>query len=427
VIAKQYRLRCLACSTYYTDDGFMLQCGKEHEPAFLVTEYDQRNFECDPHFEGIYRYKSWLPIQRILPCTGNMVTYQSEHLCEITGLPNLWITFNGYWPEKGAGLETATFKELEAYTALSRIPKNYNRVLVVSSAGNTAAAFAQLCSRHRIPCLIIMPSSGWHKMQFPEPLDPCVKLVLLKGFVAYYDAIVLAERITCLPGFQSEGGAKNVARRDGLGTTILNAVETIGRLPDYYFQAIGSGCGGIAAHTMAMRLVQDGRFGHKLPKLMLSQNAPFAPIYYAWKLQKRELVNRDENEQQKQIRQIIAQVLSNQNPPYAIKGGVFDALMESQGDMLIANNHEVKHAMHLFSELEGIDIDPAAAVALATLLNTTRCKRLDRDAYTLLNITGGGWKRRQQDSRMFPANPTLQIEDDELRTERALQKIVALF
>ncbi|MFR4038353.1 MAG: hypothetical protein ACLTZT_11530 [Butyricimonas faecalis] len=37
-------------------------------------------------------------------------------------------------------------------------------------------------------------------------------------------------------GFSPGGGAKNVARRDGMGTTVLSAVEKIGRIPDYYFR-----------------------------------------------------------------------------------------------------------------------------------------------------------------------------------------------
>ena len=42
---------------------------------------------------------------------------------------------------------------------------------------------------------------------------------------------------------------------------ILSAVTTIGRIPDYYFQAVGSGTGAIAAWEANMRLIEDGRFG----------------------------------------------------------------------------------------------------------------------------------------------------------------------
>ncbi len=62
-----------------------------------------------------------------------------------------------------------------------------------------------------------------------------------------------------------EGGAKNVARRDGMGTVMLDAAVTMKEMPDDYFQAIGSGTGGIAAWEASMRLRDDGRFGKHCP------------------------------------------------------------------------------------------------------------------------------------------------------------------
>ncbi len=356
---KKYQLVCQTCSQMFDDDGLLLECDGDHEVTLLTTEHTKRQFEVCEDAEGIYRYQNWLPIERTLPYTGRMITYRSELLCRLSKLPQLWIAFNGYWPEKGATLATATFKDLEALTVLARLPKRHSDTLVVSSAGNTAAAFAQACSRNQIPCLIILPESGLQRMQLTEPLASCVKIVVLTGFADYYDAIILANQIAQHPGFTLEGGVKNVARRAGLGTTLLNAVEAIGQLPGYYFQAIGSGAGGIAVHEMAKKLISDGRFGDIYPRLMLSQNVPFAPMYHSWKAGQRHLLPMQQDEGKQQIQQIAAQVLSNQRPPYAIRGGVYDVLIESQGEMSVAENNDVSRAMALFQEAEGIDIDPA--------------------------------------------------------------------
>jgi cysteate synthase len=420
---RQYKLKCQVCNTEFDDDGFMLECRTEHEPAFLVTEYSHKQLECNQHAEGMYRYQNWLPILRTLPGASGTITYQSKRLNRIIGLPHLWIAYNGYWPEKGGTFGTTTFKELEAYTVLSRIPEKQRGVLVVASAGNTGAAFARICSQSKFPCLIIVPANGLQRMQFREPLDPCVKIVSLSGFVDYYDAIALANHIAKRDGFFPEGGAKNVARRDGLGTALLNAVETIGQLPDYYFQAIGSGAGGIAVHEAAKRLVNDGRFGQKCPRLMLSQNLPFAPIYFSWKAKQRGLIHFNREEGKKQIQQIEAHVLSNQQPPYSIRGGVFDVLSESQGDMLVADNLEVLNAARLFRECEGIDIDPAAGVALATLIKAVTSGQIDSNALVLLNITGGGWDRHRRDNGLISARPALQIDMHEM----AMEKVIGLF
>ena len=87
----------------------------------------------------------------------------------------------------------------------------------------------------------------------------------------------------------------------------------------------------------------------------------------SWKSCGRELVEIDDDDGKKQIQQISAQVLSNRRPAYSVRGGVFDALTETRGDMLTADNFEALHASRLFEETEGIDIDSAGAVGLALL------------------------------------------------------------
>ena len=423
---RHYRLRCQGCSATFEDDGAMLNCSVPHDPALLTTEYDANHVEPDERAPGMRRYRTWLPIVRDLPCSVKTVTYQSDWLSALTGVRNLWVAFSGYWPARGATLETATFKELEVYPVLVRLADLRSSVLVVASAGNTAAAFANICSRLHQPCLILIPSSGLSRMQFPEPLAPCVKIVSLVGFTDYQDAIALAERVARLDGFVLHGGARNIAVRDGLGTVMLNATETMGRLPDYYFQAIGSGTGAVAAHEAAKRLIADGRFGQTLPRLMLSQNVPFAPMYRAWKARRRALMTLHPDDGKKQIRQIVAQVLSNQRPAYSIAGGVFDVLTESRGDMLIADNGAVLRAMALFDASEGIDLDPAAGVALASLLAVAASGGLDREAVVLLHLTGGGWYQHAADHRLMPAKPALEIDQHETMVSDTPERIARL-
>jgi len=358
---------------------------------------------------------------------ARIVTYQSGGLSSILRLPNLWITFSGYWPERGATLETATFKELEVFGVLSRIPRYGFRALVVASAGNTAAAFARSSSENGVPCLIIVPASGMEKMRFAHRLSSSVKLICLTGGAAYSDAIALAERIAAEDGFVGEGGVKNVGRRDGMATVMLQAVETIGRLPDYYFQAIGSGAGAIAAHEAAKRLVEDSRFGRALPRLMLSQNLPFTPIYDSWKMGRRDFIEIEPGAARALTKTIMATVLSNQRPPYSVAGGVFDVLSESRGDMLAVENEEVAAAIELFERCEGIDIEPAAGVALAALRRAAESGKIALDATILLHVTGGGARKRASERALLSVLPNLEIPLEELATGRALEKACALF
>ena len=424
---RHYSLVCQECGSRFEDDGYVLQCSNEHGPGLLRSEYASRKFIPDPNGDGIFRYRRWLPFAHRLEGTARTQTFQSERLSQLTGLPHLWIAFNGYHPERQALLSTTTFKELEAYAVLARLPRNYDDVLVVASAGNTAAAFAQACSRNRRPCLIIIPQSALPKLRFSQPIDDCVKLVTISGDADYYDAISLADQIAQVKGFFPEGGVRNVARRDGIATTLLNAVETIGRLPDYYFQAVGSGTGGIAIFEAARRLRADGRFGLRLPRLMLSQNRPFVPMVESWKRRQRQLVDQDRNEARKRAAQIAAPVLSNLKPPYSTRGGVFDILSESGGDMLSVSNTEALKAVRLFFKCEGIDIDPAAGVAVATLLKACRQGRIEPSATVLLHITGAGSQRRARDFRLIAAEPALRLDRQMVDREAAVISVMNLF
>jgi cysteate synthase len=206
--------------------------------------------------------------------------------------------------------------------------------------------------------------------------------------------------------FYAEGGAKNVARRDGMGTVVLSAVTTIGHIPDYYFQAVGSGTGAIAAWEANMRLIEDGRYGATLMRLMVSQNAPFLPMYDAWHNDSREMLPYDENKARLYASIIHAKVLSNRKPPYGIAGGLYDALKATGGDIMVATNAQSRRACKLFKELEGIDIYPAPGVALATLIKMVDAGTIDKDACIMLNITGAGEEAAKQNRELFHLKPS---------------------
>jgi cysteate synthase len=82
--------------------------------------------------------------------------------------------------------------------------------------------------------------------------------------------------------------------------------------------------------------------------------------------------------------------LRNRNPPYAIPGGVYDALRDSAGQTYAVTSEEALLAGWLFESLEGCDLDPAAEVAVAGLVRTARQGRIGAGDLALLNLTGGG-------------------------------------
>jgi cysteate synthase len=420
---QHYLLSCPACGFVFVDDGYQLECGSCLDASLLVSQYRAKEFGISAE-EGIYRYRSWLPVRRSLVGSNCTFTYQSERLSASTGLENLWIAFNGYWPDKGVHFLSGSFKELEAYSVLGRIPVTNETVIVVASAGNTGAAFARICSQNGILCLIIVPEIGLRRMRFDQPVASCVRIVAVTGNGDYSDAIRLGNLMARRSGFSSEGGAKNVARRDGLGTVLLNVFETIGRLPDYYFQAIGSGTGAIAVHESARRL-SGGR--GPFPHLWLSQNFPFTPIYNAWKSGSRNWPHLSEGDAKRQISQIRAQVLANRFPPYAPRGGLYDVLVESEGNVLAITNEQAINAAKLFEKSEGVDIEPAAAVAFASLLTSVKDRLLPSNATVVLNVTGGGQLRRFENRPAIQLEADLSIDPADIESVRSQNEIAKLF
>lgn len=396
---RHYSIVCSSCGARHEDDGLILDCPGPHEPAFLRTEYDspQSRTQAPRTATGLFRHARLLPVARAFPDVPGPVVHHAVRLGSRIGLNRLWVAFNGHWPERGALLPTCTFKDLEAYTVLGRLPAD-PPVLVIPSAGNTAAAFAWAATRHRVPCLIVVPAPALDGMRFPGPLAPCVRIVVLDGGATYSDAIACADLLARLPGHQAEGGARNVGRRDGLGTVMLAAAETLGRLPQTYVQAVGSGTGAIGAHEAARRIRSAGE---PLPRLLMCQNAPFAPLFEAWHRGGPAPADRE--------REPLARELTNRRPPFTVRGGVREALVESGGDVLCADNGAALAAMALFEETEGIDIEPGAGVALAALADAVRTGRVDRDELVLLNITGGGRARQAREIPLVAAEPWLRV------------------
>ncbi len=421
-----YRLQSVKTGNTFEDKGWTLDAPGESDPTLIRATYEKVQLEVKDPSRGLYKFADWLPVNRMLKGSSAPVTYKSKHLAAELGLENLWITFSGFWPEKGVGMTTCSFKETEAYSVCGRMTPGMKDILVVASAGNTSRSFAKVCSENSIPLLLCVPEDNLDALWFEEPLNDCVKLISSRSGSDYFDAIHLSNMVAGFEGFIPEGGAKNVARRDGMATTVLSAATTIGKIPEYYFQAVGSGTGAIAAWEANLRLLTDGRFGKNKMKLMVSQNAPFTPLYDSWKAGSRTILPFDNDVARNQVEAIDAKVLSNRKPPYPLAGGLFDALTDSNGEVLIATNEQARSAARQFERTEGIDIHPAAAVATASLIDSVRLKKVEKDAVIMLNITGGGEEKFKAEKNLFYLKPDV-VFDIDPDPSLVHEKVTALF
>ena len=422
----KYNLVCCATGRRFEDAEWTLADPQCSCPSLVRAEYEKKQYNPRTDLDGFYRFADWLPIKRTLAGSCAPVTYKSEGLAKELGLENLYITFSGYYPKIGARMMTCSFKETEAYSVCARLPEDNKKILVVASAGNTARAFAKVCSDNNIPLLLSIPEDNINALWFDKPLNDCVKIIAPPKGSDYFDAIALSDIASKSDMFMAEGGAKNVARRDGMGTTLLSAVEVTGRIPDAYFQAIGSGTGTIAVWENNLRLIEDGRYGTHKMKLYPSQNDPFTIMYDSWKIHSRKLVPMTPEEAREAAAVIDAKVLSNRKPPYSLAGGLFDAIEDAGGDIYKIDNEHLHIWQNKFLELEGIDIHCASAVAVASLVQAVEEGTVKKDDMIMLNITGGGEELAKSEIDVVYAVPHL-VLDPSLPEETIISEVENLF
>ena len=118
-------------------------------------------------------------------------------------------------------------------------------------------------------------------------------------------------------------------------------------------------------------------------------------MYSAWQARRREIIPELDMKDagKKQVEETYATVLTNRAPPYGVTGGLYDALVDTEGIMYAITREEALEAEALFESLEGIDILPPSAVAAASLLKAVEAGNVGRDEAILLNIAGGGYER----------------------------------
>jgi cysteate synthase len=106
-------------------------------------------------------------------------------------------------------------------------------------------------------------------------------------------------------------------------------------------------------------------------------------------------------------------VLFNRRPPYDLPGGVKEVLDRTGGEVMGITNDEAAAAKKLFEEVEGIDILPAPAVAVAALMKSALTGGIRAGETCLLNITGGGLARVRESHGITVLAPDWTVRPDQ--------------
>jgi cysteate synthase len=397
----KYKLRCLDTGDLI-EDAYTL---KYTENALLQAKFNGP-IEVK-QLDGVWKYLDWIPTSTSNEYVAGTTTYKAEALGKSLGMSNLWVTFHGYWPEKGGLCPTGSFKDMEAVPTIQRLHDHGCKGLICASAGNTARGFTHFCGLADMPLIVVVGKDHGHRIwtKVGHPTESVKVVVVEDG--DYYDAKTVAKAIAKkLTGWQMEGSVHNVARRDGIGSLILDAAFTIGAMPDHYFQGIGGGPGPIGVHEMAERLIESGQFEGPVPRQHLSQNVEHSPIHNAWQAKRDHLLPEDYPLHDVEV---YSDYLMNKGPAYGQVGGVHDILKASNGQTYVVERDDAIAAKTQFESVEGIDIMTPGAVAMASLQQALASGEVNPDACTVLNISGGGVERLKQDYATETVEPWLRV------------------
>ncbi|MGB1589495.1 MAG: cysteate synthase [Candidatus Poseidoniaceae archaeon] len=392
-----YTLKCLKTNDEFEDDYTLHYT----DDALIQAEYKK---EFEPlNKKGVWRYFDWLPTEETSSQVAGTITYHAEELGERLGLSNLWVAFHGYWPEKDALCPTGSFKDMEAVPTIQRMKDHSCKGMICASAGNTARAFTHFCAEDNFPLIVIVADIHAHRIWVQKGMEmDSVKVVVVKDGT-YQDAKDVAKTLSKkLTGWQLEGGAHNIARRDGIGSLILNSYEKIGKLPDHYFQAVGGGPGPIGVYEMMERLIDSGHYDGDVAKLHLSQNPEHCPIHNAWQRGSRKLKPEDFPEEDVEV---YSDYLLSETPAYSVVGGVYDVLEATDGETYAIEEDDAIKAGKILEEIEEIDVLSPAKVALASLIQAKEEGKVNQDDCILLNISGGGIERLKREKETKIVTP----------------------
>ncbi len=406
---ETYSLQCLATGEVFSDSSAQPLTNPKDpkQTAFLRTRYHHTTTGYPgPPEDGLFRFRHFLPVRQPLAKSGSTVAWKSNAFAKRLGLKELFIAFSGWAPQRGAFIPTGTFKEHEAFAVYARLGEYaVEQTLVVASAGNTARAFLRVATENNLPLVVVVPEQNLADIWTPIPPGPTTIVVAVPKGMDYSDAIELSALLARHNAFRPEGGARNVARRDGMGTSYLAGVEAMGRIPAHYVQAVGSGTGAIAAWEANMRLNETRQFDQGITRLHLIQNKPFTLLTDAWAHRSRALPPIPPVQARANANKIMARVLANRTPPWSPVGGLFDTLTATNGEMYSVTNEEARAAGLRFFDDEGIDPSPAAAVAVAGLMAAVERGTISPEESILLNVTGGGYQQIRKDFTVHPVVP----------------------
>ena len=393
---SDFSLHCPDCgqtlTTFAPDTSACPTCGNEwleaqydyaaltHDRAALLNRFTQRG-------RSLWRYRDLLPVRDpaniISLGEGGTPLIKLEQLGLMLGCKNLFIKDERQSP-------TGSFKDRQAAVAVSVMKETGLTEAVVASTGNVAISYAAYCARAGIKLYAFLTS-----LVPAEKMRECALYgaQVIKVTSTYDKCKEIAQEYARQRGMYFDRGLRSVAAVESMKTLAYEVAEQLAdhlppahigraplwRAPDWYIQAVSGGLGPVGTMKGFEELHQMGLID-RLPGLIGVQAEGCAPMAQAFKR------GADTADIVVQPRTRIA-TLATGNPGRGYQ--YLKRLIAQHGGTLDSvSDDEAYRALHVLAKLEGISMEPAAAVAFAGLIKLVREGLIKPEQVVVINCSG---------------------------------------
>ena len=376
---------------------------------------------------GLWRYRELLPLRD----AANVVTLgeggtpliRATNLGLMLGRPNLFIKDERQGP-------TGSFKDRQAALAVSVMKENGLTQAVVASTGNVAISYAAYCARAGIKLYAFLTS-----LVPAEKMRECALYgaQVVKVTSTYDRAKELAAQFAAQRGMYFDRGLRSIAAVESMKTIAYELAEQLAgepsltahlnggsdttrrapwRAPDWYIQAVSGGLGPAGAMKGFVELKAMGLID-KVPALACIQADGCAPMANAFRR------NLETAEPVRSPRTHIA-TLATGSPGRAYQ--ILRQYIQAYGGIIDSvSDEDAYRAVHVRAKMEGVSMEPAAAVAFAGLIKLVRAGVIGPDDVVVVNcsghtfpvetgVLGEGWSRDVELPAQEPEAPDLSRE-----------------
>ena len=344
----------------------------------------------------IARYRDHLPITPQTPEVdlreGSTPLVPSRNIGRALGLKHLYFKYEGLNP-------TGSFKDRGMVVAVAKALEAGHRVFMCASTGNTSASMAAYAANTGARAIVVVPSGEIALNKLSQALMYGAKVVALKG--TFDHALETVRQLTSNYSVALMNSV-NPDRIEGQKTAAFEIIDELGDAPDYLVLPVGN-AGNITAYWKGFRQYHAAGRATRLPRMVGAQAEGAAPIV---------------NGAPVTSPRTVASAIRIGNP--ATWEGATSARDESGGVIAAVTDTEILSAQIRLANSEGLFAEPASAAPLALLFRLVREGKIEKDAATVIVLTGSGLK--DPDAALKNVEPPIELDGD----ARTLAKVLKL-